>query len=177
MATISILGLYNWDPSVLEPLLTSLPAGVDPSAVETEILAECSELESLYTDPDIFKLILTAWTKGKTDVWNRMAAALQAEYNITENYDRTEEWTDIGSGSSDSTNKTRGYPESQGMIEQNANNSKGSSSSTHKGRVHGNIGVRSAQELVEQELSLAVKADLEEYIIKDFKSRFCLLVY
>lgn len=177
MATMSILGLHNWDNTVLQPMLTRLPDGLDPLAVETELIAECAELEVLYPDPVTFKQILRAWSIGRADVWNRMAKALQAEYNITENYDRSEEWTDTGSGSSDSTNKAKGYPQGESLITQSKNEATGSSTSTHTGRVHGNIGVRSAQELVEQELALAVKADLEEVIIKDFKSRFCLLVY
>lgn len=177
MATMSILGLYHSDPQILKPLTDVLPAAIDPEDLQVELLSETAELETLYTDPIIFKQILKAWTAGRKDVWNRIANALAAEYNITENYDRSESWTDTGNGSSDSHNYMRGFPENEGMIEQSKGTSAGSSSSTHTGRVHGNIGVRSAQELVTQEIDLAYKADLEEIIIKDFKSRFCLLVY
>ena len=169
--------MYNWNPLILQPLLLALPDGIDPLELQTELLAETAELESLYTDPDVFQQVLGAWTAGRKDVWHRIAKALAAEYNITENYDRTEEWTDTGSGSSDSLNKMKGFPSTEQMIDQTKNVSTGNSSSTHKGRIHGNIGVRSAQELVEQELELAYKADLDEIIIKDFKRRFCLLVY
>lgn len=181
MATMSLRGLYTWDNTILDPLINDLPSIVNATAFKAELLAECSELEILYTNPAYLKTAIFAWATGRKDVWQRMADALTAKYNITENYDRTEEWTDTGSSSGDSSDshKTRGYPSTGGMIEQDLNSSNGKSSSTakHTGRVHGNIGVRSAQELVEQELALAEKADLEEYIIRDFKNRFCLLVY
>ena len=178
MATMSILGLYQWDENILQPLKDALPSTVDPDAVEIEILSECAELEILYPDADSFKTILNAWCAGRKDVWKRMSDALSASYNIIENYDRSEEWTDTATGKSNSVNKAKGYQMTQPeMIPQTRNESDGDSSSTHKGRVHGNIGVRSAQELVEQELELAAKADLEDVIVKDFKGRFCLLVY
>ena len=178
MSTMSILGLYHWDENILQPLKQSVPSTVDPEALEVEILSECAELEILYPDTETFKTILSAWCKGRKEVWQRMANALSAEYSITENYDRSEEWTDTSTGSSNSVNKAKGYQMTQPeMIPQTRNESDGNSSSTHRGRVHGNIGVRSAQELVEQELTLAAKADLEEVIVKDFKDRFCLLIY
>lgn len=177
MSTLTLIGLYNYDDTILDVLDARIPTGVYPQALKTAILAECAELEILYTDPTFFKIILDSWSAGRKPVWARMAAALQAEYNITENYDRTEEWTDTGKGDSNVKNKARGYPQDEGLIEQSRTESDGNSSSTHKGRVHGNIGVRSAQELVEQELALADKADLQNYIVQDFKQRFCLRVY
>ncbi len=42
---------------------------------------------------------------------------------------------------------------------------------------HGNIGVRSAQELAEQEIALAPKLNIMNYMIESFKKRFCILVY
>ena len=148
MSTMSILGLQYWDPDILQPMISRLPAGLDPVTLSGELFAQCAEYEILYPDPETFKTILRYWAEGQQAVWFRMAKALEAEYNITENYDRSEEWTDTGSAESH-----------------------------HSGRVHGNIGVRSAQELVEQEIELAAKANLQQLIIDDFKRRFCLLVY
>lgn len=177
MATMSILGLQYFDPDILQPLINRLPAGVDPVGLTGELLAQCAELEILYPDPAAFKLILRYWADGQQDVWLRMARALEAEYNITENYDRSEEWTDTGSSSGNGSQYYKGYPTDSEMVKQAANDNTGSAESHHTGRVHGNIGVRSAQELVEQELTLAAKANLQQLIIDDFKRRFCLLVY
>jgi len=177
MATMSILGLQYWDPNILDPLINRLPAGVDPQGLTGDLLAQCAEYEILYPDPVSFKEILRYWADGQQDVWIRMAKALEAEYNITENYDRSEEWTDTGSSSGSGEQFYKGYPASSEMVKQAANGNTGSAESHHTGRVHGNIGVRSAQELVEQEIALAAKANLQQLIIDDFKRRFCLLVY
>ena len=174
---MSILGLYYWNNDILAPLLEAAPAAVNGDALSAELLAQCAELELLYPDPDAFTAILSAWCAGRKMVWDRIAGALTAEYNITENYDRSEEWTDTGNGTTKSENYYKGYPENSTMVKQAENSGENGATSTHTGRVHGNIGVRSAQELVEQEIALAAKSDLQQYIINDFKNRFCLLVY
>lgn len=46
----------------------------------------------------------------------------------------------------------------------------------HTGRTHGNIGVTTTQQMIEQERNVA-KFNIFNYIIDSFKSRFCLLVY
>lgn len=177
MAILSILGLYLHDETVLQPLLDNLPEELDPEAVGAEILVQCAELEILYPDPGSFKEILRYWAAGQLPVWLRKSEALKAAYNITENYDRSEEWTDTGNSSSKNNNYFKGYPVTSDMVKQNSSDGESHAGSTHKGRVHGNIGVRSAQELVEQELQLADKANLQQQIVEDFKNRFCLLVY
>lgn len=47
----------------------------------------------------------------------------------------------------------------------------------HKGRVHGNIGVTTSQQMLESELNLAPKLNIVDYIVNSFKMRFCILVY
>lgn len=48
---------------------------------------------------------------------------------------------------------------------------------THKGRIHGNIGVTSSQQLLTSELELVPQLNIINYIISSFKNRFCILVY
>ena len=45
------------------------------------------------------------------------------------------------------------------------------------GNVHGNIGVTTSQQMLEQEIEVAPKLNVMDYICKSFKERFCLLVY
>lgn len=257
MGTLSVLGLYHWNDTILDPLTNNIPALINANNLKGELLAQCAELEVLYADPAIFKEILGFWVAGQKPVWDRIATAISAEYNITENYDRSETWTDtsenekhntqsgsIGNnaslrktgtiaksgtvaksetesedteGSTTSSDKFKAYPTTSGLVEQkqtvvdsesgrdvtksgtdttnltdtynttdtdtstqtisNSDSETNDTSSTHTGRVHGNIGVRSAQELVEQEFALAEKINLQNRIIHDFKERFCLLVY
>lgn len=48
---------------------------------------------------------------------------------------------------------------------------------TRKGRVHGNIGVTTNQQMINAELELRVNNQMETIIIQQFKQQFCLLVY
>ena len=48
---------------------------------------------------------------------------------------------------------------------------------THTSRIHGNIGVTTSQQMLEQELLVAPKLNIMNYIIESFKNRFCLMVY
>ena len=46
----------------------------------------------------------------------------------------------------------------------------------HRGRVHGNIGVTTSQQMLKQEVEVA-DINLEEIIMQDFKKQFCLCIY
>lgn len=48
---------------------------------------------------------------------------------------------------------------------------------TRKGRVHGNIGVTTNQQMIQAEIELRVAKQVEMIIIQQFKEKFCLLVY
>ena len=54
---------------------------------------------------------------------------------------------------------------------------KDDSSVTRSSRIHGNIGVTTSQQMLEQELEVAPKLNIMNIIIESFKNRFCLLVY
>ena len=54
---------------------------------------------------------------------------------------------------------------------------KDDSSVTRSSRIHGNIGVTTSQQMLEQELEVAPKLNIMNVIIESFKNRFCLLVY
>ena len=183
-ATLSLLGLYQIDPNILYPM--QLPSGIDKTILEPEILSECAELEILYPEPNTFKTILETWSKHRKPVWERMVKASELEYNPIENYDRMEDWTDTGTGNSSGELKdySAGYNPNAlgnppGMVQQEQSNSSGSStgSSTHSGRTHGNIGVTTSQQMLEQELTVADKLDIYKFIIQDFKKRFCIPLY
>lgn len=48
---------------------------------------------------------------------------------------------------------------------------------THESRIHGNIGVTTSQQMLEQEMLIAPKLNVINYMIDSFKNRFCILVY
>ena len=53
----------------------------------------------------------------------------------------------------------------------------GNRNANHNGRTHGNIGVTTSQQMLTAELDLAPRVNMYEVISRDFRNRFCLLVY
>lgn len=90
-ATLSILGLYNDDPTVFD--LMHFPEGFsqdDIQATKDNILIECAELEVLYANPTVMKNIIGIWSYKELPYWQRIYDASQLEYNPIENYRRNE---------------------------------------------------------------------------------------
>lgn len=90
-ATLSIMGLYNNDPTVLDMMV--FPDGftdAQKTITKENILVECAELEFLYPAPEVAKTIIGIWSQKEKPYWDRVYAASQAEYNPIENYRRNE---------------------------------------------------------------------------------------
>ena len=50
-------------------------------------------------------------------------------------------------------------------------------SESRESHIHGNIGVTTSQQMLESELEVSPKLNIYDYIVRDFRQRFCLLVY
>ena len=90
-ATMSIMGLYNNDPTVLD--LMEFPedfTAAQKQNVKENILIECAELEFLYPAPAVAKNIIGIWSRKEVPYWDRMYKASLLEYNPIENYRRNE---------------------------------------------------------------------------------------
>ena len=90
-ARLSIMGLYNYDPTVLD--LMQFPQGftdAQKDTVKENILVECAELEFLYPAPEVAKMIIGIWSKKELPYWSRIYNASLLEYNPIENYRRNE---------------------------------------------------------------------------------------
>ena len=111
-ATLSMIGLYNWDPSIFDTM--ELPAGLDRDAVISAILLDSMDLEVLYPDPEYMKYALATYSKRRIDVWNKLYATTKLEYNPIWNKDgtitETEEVSRTGdtSGTSNTTTASSG---------------------------------------------------------------------
>lgn len=169
-ATMSLLGLYNWDNSILDGLRA--PVGVDKSVLVNNLLRECAELEILYPQPEALKFFVGEWAKERLPVWEKLAATLKFEYDPISNYDRKEEWTDTSSGTSEAM--TAGY-NSAGADVPEAKSS-ANSNGKRSGRAYGNIGVTTTQQMIEEERRIS-DFDIDHVIIQEFKKTFCLLIY
>lgn len=198
---LSILGLYRFDEKIFDGL--EVPQGVTKSLVVNKILLDFAELEILYPDWDMMHFAIGQWSKRRLPVWTKLYATTSVTYDPIANYDRREEWSDSGETSDSGTTSTTtnatvsgvgemstaGYNtdaykphdknETSGTDSRSGNSTtrgNGTSSSTHTGRVWGNIGVTSTQQLIEQERSVS-EFDMVKYIADDFANEFCLMVY
>jgi len=210
MAILSLLGIVNVDPTVINDTNFPLPNGLTHETLDPILLAETAELEILYPEPTTLSTVIKAWSTARGQAWAKMATALAAEYNPIHNYDRTESWTEAktgessragtnegsgqSSGSSTGTQDVAGYNaagtvasvprtkdtgSSSGSSSQSgewSEDGSNSESSTRTGRIQGNIGVVSSQQMVQAELELR-EIDLYKIIIQEFKKMFCLGVY
>lgn len=90
-ATLSILGLYNHDDTVLDMMV--FPDGFTDAQkqnVKENILIECAEFEFLYPAPEVAKNIIGIWSRKELPYWNRVYNASLAKYDPIENYRRNE---------------------------------------------------------------------------------------
>ena len=114
MITLSILGLYYKDNTIFANmnLPTQFQAAAKKNAIRDNILMECCELEIIYPDPTFMKEAIKQWSAIELPVWQRMADAMDAEYNLLWNVDATIEETEnidaTKSGSNDRGIQTTG---------------------------------------------------------------------
>lgn len=105
-AFFSVMGMYNHEEEIFTNF--RVPEGLDKTTAIHKILFDNAELGLVYTDPDIFPVLIKNWTDSNFYSWERAFKALHSEYNPIHNYNRTEEWTDTGSGTSSNTDTVSG---------------------------------------------------------------------
>ena len=91
-ATLSILGLYQREPTLFDEL--ELPAGMKKDVLIDNILYEAASLEAYYPDPNFMKFMIGRWSFMNQSVWQKLYDTTVLDYNPIYNYDRTEEWTE-----------------------------------------------------------------------------------
>lgn len=100
-SSMSIVGLYNYDPTIFDNFHYPGEVGGDPyygpEVYVEAILMDAADLELLYPDPVFMKRAIQKWSGRMLNSWQAIAAALTKAYNPIENYNRTETWTDTDS--------------------------------------------------------------------------------
>lgn len=191
----------NMDKSLFEGL--ELPESLSKETLIENILLQGGEFETLYSDPYFLKDMIKTWSDREQATFERWAAALAIEYAPLENYDRQENWTDTLD--SDSTSRTTGTVDtSESGSTQNDvsaydssgyqphdkvtrsdtidtdttdnNTSTLDNTSVHGGRIHGNIGVKTSQSMLVEELELGYW-NIYSRITDLFLNEFCIMVY
>ena len=124
MATMSLLGLYNYDESLLDGLIESLPSKqgipsgyedsyytdvtIDPQTVVENLLVECAEFEILYADFNALKRIIKIWSAKEKLVWQKMYNTICYKYNPIWTKDGKSIWTERQTGSGTRTETETG---------------------------------------------------------------------
>ena len=200
-AKITTIGFHNWMQSKNDDLFSkmNLPVGIDKDILIDNILLRAGEFEVVYSNPFFYQNAIGVWSAKHQRTFEKWATALSLEYNPIENYDRKEEWEDKSNGNSieetkgttslNSINENRVsafdsdlyQPDSYNSNTSNGNdesNTKTNSinNSKHVGRVHGNIGVTTTQQMLESELSLSAW-NVYEHITDLFIEEFCIAIY
>lgn len=208
-AKITLIGMETFlnktDKSVFD--LLTLPEGIDKDNLCDNIILECGEFETVYSDPEFMRAAIGTWGLKHYRTFEKWINALNLEYNPIENYDRMEDWTDEGNNKTKTTGKTTSegdseqngntedqvsafdsntYQESEKHLidtdenhrdEVNSENDLNSDSkNVHKGRIHGNVGVTTSQQMLQSELDLA-RFNIIQEITNLFATELCIMIY
>ena len=91
MSRITLNGWLQYDPTIFDGVI--LPEDYDRDALLAEIMSRSGELYTYHQVPYVLKENIRLWFSRNFLNFDRMMAALMAEYNPIENYDRHEDWT------------------------------------------------------------------------------------
>lgn len=204
-AKVTLIGMNNFFLNMNDDLFKnlSLPEGIDKNTLTDNILLTGGEFETLYSDPSALQSFIGIWSRKQQPTFERWIAALSIDYAPLENYDRTEDWTDhaegTGSSNSDGTVNTTNSDTSElqksafdestyspyektindgtiGTTTSDDTSTEMENDSSHHGRIHGNIGVTTSQQMLQAELDLGYW-NIYEKITQLFLQEFTIPVY
>lgn len=181
----------------------TLPNGLSKDTLTSNILLEGGEFEVLYSDPYFMQDAIGLWADREQATFERWVSALSIEYAPLENYDRHEDWTDTLDSDGTSTSRGTSDTSTSGTVQEDVsaydssgyqpknktttsetidNDTTDSNTSTldntghHAGRIHGNIGVTTSQQMLESELDLGYW-NIYSRITDMFLKEFCIMIY
>ncbi len=181
----------------------TLPEGLAKDTLTNNILLQGGEFEVLYSDPFFLQNAISIWADREAATFERWVNALAIEYAPLENYDRHENWTDTldsdGTSRTTGTNDTStsgtvttdvsaydstGYQPKEKVTTSETidNDTSENNTSTldntgiHAGRIHGNIGVTTSQQMLEAELDLGYW-NIYSRITDMFLKEFTIMIY
>lgn len=204
-AKVTLLAMNTFFANANDDLFSglTLPEGLAKNTLTNNILLQGGEFEVLYSDPFFLQNAISIWADREADTFKRWVDALAIEYAPLENYDRHEDWTDTldsdGTSRTTGTNDTStsgtvttdvsaydstGYQPKEKVTtaETIDNDTTENNTSTldnegvHTGRIHGNIGVTTSQQMLESELDLGYW-NIYSRITDMFLKEFCIMIY
>lgn len=204
-AKLTLIGCNAFFENIGDDLFKglTLPTGLAKKTLTDNILLQGGEFEVLYSDPWALQNFISVWADREAATFQRWVDALAIEYAPLENYDRHEDWTDTldsdGSSNTTGTNDTStsgtvttdvsAYDSSSYQPKDKVTSSETVDNDTterntstldnegvHTGRIHGNIGVTTSQQMLEAELDLGYW-NIYSRITDMFLKEFCIMIY
>lgn len=197
-AYISVLGLYRANPDLFQYLtlptyekeeddgnggtITVTYDYLDTDALIYNLLMECAELEVIYPDADFMMDAIGAWSYMRVHTWEKYAGVLYEDYDPFINIKRhevrvIEEDRDLASGLTVNVNAWDDSSDDGVLRNKQSGTDTGNVTTTETTDLEGDSAITDAQDVARKEIELRQKYDLYNLIIKEFKQRFCLLVY
>ena len=205
IAKITLFGLYNYDNTIFDDAIFPQYSFFDKNVLFQNIIVECGEFESLYSDARLLKIAITNWSRKWYYTFDKWMEALSIEYDPLENYNRVEHWEDNNKRKVDSTTTANrnGSSESNTDVRRNSfddtstlpitdrsetdNTSRDSGTSVidasdnanniRDGYARGNIGVTTSQQMLQSSLDLYAGFNLYEQMTNIFKTELIIGVY
>lgn len=204
-AKMTLIGCNTFFANMNDDLFKglTLPEGLAKDTLTNNILLQGGDFEVVYGDPFFLQNAISIWADREAATFERWVNALAIEYAPLENYDRHENWTDTldsdGTSRTTGTNDTstngtvttdvsaydsNGYQPKEKVTtaETIDNDTTENNTSTldnegvHTGRIHGNIGVTTSQQMLEAELDLGYW-NIYSRITDMFLKEFCIMIY
>lgn len=205
IAKITLFGLYKRDNTIFDDAIFPEYQLFDRETLIHNILVECGEFESLYSDPKLLKMAITNWSKKWFFTFDKWMDALSIKYDPLENYNRVEHWEDNNKRKVDSTttanrngssesntdvrrnsfDNTSSLPITDRSETKNKSNDSGKSvidasdnaNNIRDGYAKGNIGVTTSQQMLQSSLDLYANFNLYEQMTNIFKTELIIGVY
>lgn len=194
---VSLLDLLTADPEMLNDIV--LPEEIDRETLVNQILFEGCTLYPIYQDPILFKRMVEHYFVMRLQIHEELAKTLEYSYNPLENYDRIEDRERTGdgteayerkrnlTGNATTEEQVSAYNENtyqpQAKTITNSGDNEGEKLSRKTGekgiehsRIHGNIGVTTSQQMLEEQRRV-VKFSLYEFIAAHFLKTFMIGLY
>ena len=204
-AKMTLIGLNTFFQNAGGDLFSglTLPESLTKKTLTDNILLQGGEFEVVYADPFFMQNAISIWADREADTFKRWVDALAIEYAPLENYDRHENWTDTldsdGTSRTSGTNDTStsgtvttdvsaydssGYqPKDKVTTSETIDNDTTENNTStldntgmHAGRIHGNVGVTTSQQMLTAELDLGYW-NIYSRITDMFLKEFCIMIY
>ena len=183
---ITLLGWYNYDENIFSDMV--LPSSLDRDVTINTILMRCGEFNVIYSNLDFLRFAIKNWSERHLKQFEKMAEALQDNYNPLHNYDRYEEYEDLrnteNSANSEnslentiSADNANTYQPDNKSAGEMTNASTGKETITHNAHLYGNIGVTTSQQMLESEIELRKHFGIYDVVAASFMEEFTMPIY